>query len=132
MRILFAIFIFSFAFYCCSEKQVRDASILSEKQMSDIMWDMLRADMYVQDFILKDSTKKKNEESTRLYDEIFRIHRVTADQFKKSLNYYQANPSTFKPILDSLVTKQKETNRPFTPRILDSVSHKPREEIQKQ
>jgi hypothetical protein len=131
MKIFFAIFIFSIVFFCCSEKQGKDPSVLPEKQMTDIMWDMLRADMYVQDFILKDTTKKKSEESTKLYDEIFRIHRVTADQFKKSLNYYQANPSSFKPILDSLITKQKEINRPpISPRYMDSLQHRP--QIQKQ
>jgi hypothetical protein len=131
MKIFFAVFIFSFAFFCCSEKQGRESSVLSEKQMTSIMWDMLRADMFVQDFIMKDTTKNKSEESTKLYDEIFRIHKVTADQFKKSLNYYETNPSNFKPILDSLIAKQKEINRPpISPRFQDTLPHRP--QIQKQ
>ena len=132
MRIYFSIFIFSFAFLSCSSNQHRDRSILSEKQMTDIMWDMLRADMYVQDYVLKDSTKKKDEESTKLYDEIFHIHGVTASQFKKSLNYYQSDPSYFKPILDSLNTKQKEMNRPVISPHVDSLRKKPHVEIDKQ
>ena len=97
------------------------------------MWDMLKADVYVQDFVLKDSSKKKDEESTKLYDEIFHIHGTTADQFKKSLTYYQSEPAYFKPILDSLVTKQKDMSRPvINPHVLDSLQHKPQRQIQKQ
>ena len=132
MRVYFAIFIFSFLF-CCSHKQEKNGSVLSEKQMTAIMWDMLRADMYVQDIVLKDSSKNKTEELTKYYDEIFHIHKVTSDQFKKSLSYYQSDPSYFKPILDSLVTKQKEMSRPvFSPHDLDSIQGKRRQQIQKQ
>jgi Domain of unknown function (DUF4296) len=82
---------------------------------------------------LRDSSKKKDEESTKLYDEIYHIHGVTADQFKKSLTYYQSEPGYFKPILDSLVTKQKDMSRPIiNPHVLDSLKHKPQGQIQKQ
>jgi hypothetical protein len=106
MKQLFGVFIICFFFYGCSDKEKKDSSILSEKQMTDVMWDLMRADQFVQDFVMKDSTKNKKEESLRLYEEIFRMHHTTAEQFKKSQAYYQSNPLLFRPIIDSLAKKQ--------------------------
>jgi len=72
------------------------------------MWDMIRADQYATDYLLRDSTKKRKEESVKLYDEIFRIHKITADEFKKSLAYYSARPDLLGPIIDSLATRKNE------------------------
>ena len=71
------------------------------------MWDMVRADQFVVDYAAKDSTYNKKEESWKLYRQIFLIHNVSADQFKKSLAYYGSRPDRLRPILDSLIKKQK-------------------------
>lgn len=106
MKQLFSVFIICLFFICCSDKEKKDSSILPGKKMTEVMWDLMRADQFVQDFVMKDSAKNKKEESVKLYEEIFRIHHVTADQFKKSHAYYQANPILFRPIIDSLSKKQ--------------------------
>jgi len=126
MKQLFSVFIICFLFNCCSDKEKKDSSILSEKKMTDVMWDLMRADQYVQDFVMKDSTKNKKEESVKLYEEIFSIHHITADQFKKSQAYYQSNPVLFRPIIDSLSKKQNIANYP-TRRILpdSTFQHQP-------
>src|SRR5213076_2813604 len=98
MKTLFSVFIIFFLCYSCSDKEKKDSSILSEKQMTDVMWDLMRADQWVQDFVIKDSTKNKKEESIKLYEEIFRLHHITAEQFKKSQAYYQSNPLLFRPV----------------------------------
>ena len=80
----------------------------------------MRADQYVQDFVLKDSSKNKKEESIKLYEKIFHIHHTTHEQFEKSQSYYQSNPLLYRPIMDSLVKKQNSikpvipTTRPDT------------------
>lgn len=72
------------------------------------MWDMLRADQYVVNYVMKDSTKNKKDESTKLYDQIFRLYHVNKNEFSTSLKYYQSEPQLIKPILDSLAEKQKQ------------------------
>jgi hypothetical protein len=93
-------------FCCCTNQDKKDSSIIPEKQMTDVMWDLVRVDQFVQDLVAKDSTKNKSEESKRMYDQVFRLHHITAEQFKKSQNWYESSPVRFRPIIDSLAKKQ--------------------------
>ena len=100
--VLSIIFVFS-----CGTKDKKE-NILPENKMRAVMWDMIRADQYVSDFLLRDSTKNKREESEKLYEQIFYLHKITRDQFKKSLDYYSARPNLFQPIIDSLALRRNE------------------------
>ena len=97
--------------FSCTTKEKKD-TILPEPKMREVMWDMIRADQYVTDFLLRDSSKKKQDESVKLYDQIFRLHKITADEFKKSLAYYSSRPDLFSPIIDSLATRKNEFGSP--------------------
>ena len=106
LSIVFVLLVFS-----CAIKEKKD-KILPENKMREVMWDMIRADQYVTDFLLRDSTKKKKDESVKLYDQIFRLHKTTADEFKKSLAYYSSRPDLLQPIIDSLATRKNEFPSP--------------------
>ena len=75
--------------------------------MRKIMWDLMRADAYVSDFIMKDSTRDKKAESAVLYEKIFAIHSTTQEAFKKSMAFYQTRPDLLKVITDSLRSDEK-------------------------
>lgn len=127
--------LFLFLFLSCRREQ-QPQNVLPVKKMTDVMWDMIRADQYVSTYLLKDSTKKKKTESEKLYDQVFHIHKITQQEFKSSLDYYSARPELFRPIIDSLA--KRKTNQtpfyaphpgqqpyvPFHPVIRDSI-HKP-------
>ncbi len=110
MRFFVGLF-FLFLIFSCSHK-TREKSILSENKMKEVMWDMIRADQYVSGYLVRDSTKSKKDESVKLYEEIFHIHGITKEQFKKSLDYYSAQPDRLKPILDSLGKRQNAFSSP--------------------
>ena len=114
MRFFTVIFVLAALVVSCSKKEKKQA-ILSENNMREVMWDMIRADQYVSDFIMKDSTRNKKNESIKLYDEIFQIHKITREQFKKSLDYYGSRPDLFKPIIDSLAVRKNDFAPPFHP-----------------
>src|SRR3954470_1362192 len=88
------------SFFSCSEKE-SEQDILPENEMREVMWDMMRADQYVSGF-LTDSTYNKKNESIKLYEQIFHIHKITQEKFKASFNYYSSRPDLFRPIIDSL------------------------------
>ena len=71
------------------------------------MWDLMRADAYVSDFIMKDSTKNKNTESGILYEKVFAIHSTTQESFQKSMAFYESRPDLLKVITDSLRNDEK-------------------------
>lgn len=99
--------------FSCIKNEGR-RNILPENKMREVMWDMIRADEYVSDVLLKDSTRNKKNESVKLYEEIFHIHKITQQQFKESLEYYSSQPNLFRPIIDSLAKRKIQTS-PFQP-----------------
>jgi len=110
MKIFSGILLLTLLFFSCSEKE-KKKNILPENKMREVMWDMVRADQYVSDYLLRDSSRHKKDESVRLYEEIFHIHKISREQFKKSLDYYTSQPDLFRPIIDSLA---KRKNNEFT------------------
>ena len=118
MRIIPGILLLSGLFFSsCSEKEKKPSGILPVDKMREVMWDMVRADEYVTDFLKKDSGFNKKDESTRLYEQVFRLHKITREQFKKSLDYYGSAPDLFQPIIDSVAKKPRTLPpvRPFQP-----------------
>ena len=101
----FLCFLLSVLLISCAKKE-RKGDVLSPNKMRDVMWDMIRADQYVSDLLFKDSTMKKKDESIKLYEEVFHIHKITRDKFKKSLDYYSSRPDLFRPIIDSLAKRK--------------------------
>jgi len=106
---LFIILIIS-NFGCIRDNKV-PKDVIPQNQMRKIMWDLMRADAYVTDFVMKDSTRDKKAESAKLYEKVFDIHSTTRETFKKSLVFYQSRPDLFKAISDSLRVDEKKSQQ---------------------
>ena len=96
---------------CIQDKKIPN-DILKQNEMRKIMWDLMRADAYVANFIIKDSTKNQKQESIVLYERIFDIHATTKETFQKSLAFYQSRPDLFKVISDSLRSDERKAQEP--------------------
>ena len=107
MRI-FLFFILAIFFSACVAKDKVPQGIIPQNEMRKLMWDMIRADAFVSDFVMKDSTRNQKTESAILYEKIFSIHSTTEDVFKKSLIFYQSRPDLLKVITDSLRADEKK------------------------
>lgn len=68
----------------------------------------MRADAFVSDYVMKDTTRNQKKESAVLYEQIFNIHSTTREVFKKSLAFYEDHPELLKPIADSLRADEKK------------------------
>jgi Domain of unknown function (DUF4296) len=108
MRKLFSPLLFIFIISCVQDKKIPEGIIL-QNNMRKIMWDMMRADAYVSEFILKDSTKSKLKESSILYEQIFKLHNVTLNDFRKSISFYETRPDLLKTITDSLRNDERRS-----------------------
>ena len=106
---LFIILIIS-NFACIRDNKI-PKDVIPQNQMRNIMWDLMRADAYVTDFVMRDSTLDKKAESAKLYEKIFDIHATTRETFKKSLAFYQGRPDLFKVISDSLRIDEKKSQQ---------------------
>lgn len=95
----------------CKNKNRIPDGIIPQKKMQAILWDMMRSDQFLSDFVLKkDSSLDKRFESIKLYGQVFDIHHISKEQFGKSFSFYKTHPDLFKVIMDSL--SQPKTEAP--------------------
>jgi Domain of unknown function (DUF4296) len=105
----------------CKSRTGIPGNILSPAKMQEVIWDMTRADLFLADNLKKDSTLDKKMESIKLYQQIFRIHQVSKEEFQQSLSFYKTHPVYFKPVLDSLSTfSPRSAGKLIRP---DSINH---------
>ena len=110
MRFFLFIILIILNFGCIRDNKI-PKDVIPQNQMRKIMWDLMRADAYVTDFVMKDSTRDKKTESAKLYEKIFDIHATSQEAFKKSLVFYQNRPDLFKVISDSLRADEKKSQQ---------------------
>ena len=106
MRRLTGIFfvLLLFVFPSCNNKQDKGV-ILGKEKMQAVLWDMLQADAFAQNFIKKDSSRKELTEVASLQKKIFELHKVSREDFTASYDYYSTQPEVMKAMLDSVSAK---------------------------
>jgi Domain of unknown function (DUF4296) len=100
------------AFFCmiaagCSDKKSVPSGILPRDKMENVLWDMIQADQYAA-VLTKDSAAHIADlktERLRLYDQVFRMHDVSRDKFRKSYQYYSDHPELSQDLFDSLLVR---------------------------
>ena len=113
----------------CADKQSVPSGILPLNKMQVVMWDMEQADQYAalavaKDSVAKDSVAKGSTakdstskdpaahfapfdvkaETLKLYEEVFRLHDISREEFSKSYRYYLAHPELNQMLFDSLIS----------------------------
>ncbi|HEV7782113.1 MAG TPA: DUF4296 domain-containing protein [Chitinophagaceae bacterium] len=87
----------------CKNKNRVPRNIIPQQKMKAILWDMMRADQFLSDYVLnRDTSLKIETESFKYYQQIFAIHKINRDEFWKSFSFYRSRPDLLKTILDSI------------------------------
>jgi len=90
----------------CSEKDNIPSGILDKEEMGSILWDMMQADQYASSYLIKDSAKVNVKmETLKLYEEVFRLHKVSREEFRRSFQFYQDHPDITRVLFDSLIAR---------------------------
>ena len=95
----------------CTGKNGTPASVLGKEKMQAVMWDMIRADAFTDQFIKIDASKNSVLENIKLQNAIFSIHKVTRSEYYKSYDYYISHSDLIRGVLDSMSAKA-ERDRP--------------------
>jgi Domain of unknown function (DUF4296) len=99
----------SFILTGCKNKNKIPAGVIPQKKMQAVLWDMMRADQFLADFVPnKDSGPDKNAEKINLYRQVFAIHHISKEQFGESFSFYRNHPALFEIIMDSLSRTKTE------------------------
>ncbi len=94
------ILLLGFCILSCKSSVTKD--VLPPKKMQAVLWDVMQADEMSEYYSAKDSAFRSLPKHVDYYQKIFSIHKITKDDFTKSLSYYENHPAAFKTILDSL------------------------------
>jgi hypothetical protein len=87
----------------CTNKDSIPRGIIPKDKMEKILWDMIQADQFTAQYLLKDSARINTKmETMKLYAEVFQIHHVSKEEFQKSFSYYLSRPDITKNMFDSL------------------------------
>jgi len=96
---------FLFLITGCKSKNAIPRDVLPQKKMQAVLFDMMRADQFLSDYVLsKDSSLKKDAESIKLYQQVLAVNAVTKEKFVRSFTFYKAHPVLLKAIMDSIVS----------------------------
>ena len=107
MRIFFITCLLPVLMVACSEKDKLPKDILPEKQMRELMWDMIRTGEFLNGFVTnKDSSVSKKPEMEKWFAKVYQLHKVNREVFNKNYAYYQSHPALMKSILDTLAKRQ--------------------------
>lgn len=94
----------------CKSKSGVPSGVLAPEKMQVILWDMMRADQFLADYVLnKDTSLNKTTESLKYYQQIFAIHKISKEQFQHSFSFYKTHPILLKTIMDSIAAPPKDT-----------------------
>jgi len=89
--------------YSCSGKPAAPSHLLSRDKMEDVLWDLMRADLFINNYMLiKDTALDKKKQGIELYSQILKMHKITQEEFRKSFQYYRSQPLELKDLMDSL------------------------------
>lgn len=90
----------------CSDKDKVPSGIIPRDKMETVLWDMIQADQYSALYLLKDSARiNVKTETQKLYEEVFRLHQISREDFRKSFQYYQEHPDLTRSVFDSLLAR---------------------------
>ena len=94
--------------------------------MQKLMWDMLRADVFLIDYAGKgDTAFNRSKESIVFYQKVLKLHNTSKEEFKKSFDWYQQHPDEMKVILDTLQGRQniimQERGKPAAKPEIDTI-----------
>ena len=90
----------------CLGKNNLPTGVLTRDKMEVVMWDMIQADQYHREYVVRDSANKDVRKARHeLYEEVFKMHNITKSTFDKSFEYYSTQPKVMREMFDSLSVK---------------------------
>ena len=109
----------SLLIFSCSAKNDLPPGILKQEKMQEVLWDIIRADVYTANFMKHDSAGNEVIENLKLQLGIFKQHHVSKEEFYNSYAYYSNNKEKITVMLDSMIARHKN-KKALKPVIVDN------------
>lgn len=92
----------------CTERNKVPPEIIEQPRMEKILWDMMQADRFVASFIMPEKdvdSAIKREKAAVMYEQVFRLNKISRDEFLKSYKFYLGRPDLTKKMFDSIAAR---------------------------
>lgn len=96
----------------CSNKHTVPSEIIGIKQMTKIMWDVLRAQALAAEISRLDSAANIVAETKTYTQKALDIHKTSVADYNKSYNWYSKHPDIMQIIFDSLYNQKQRPDGP--------------------
>lgn len=96
-------------FQACMSKDKIPADILPPDKMQALLWDVIQADVFTNNFTSKDSSKNLVAENIKLQQQVFGYHKVTKESFYTSYHYYVEHTELMSALLDSMTARAERS-----------------------
>jgi hypothetical protein len=107
----------------CTNRDSVPSGIIEPEAMQQILKDVISADHFASQYLLKDSLRQDSShrhvkvETKQFYETVFKLHQVSEEQFRKSLDFYASRPDLLKKMFDSLsASENRHRNDLYKPR----------------
>ena len=100
MKLVSLVFLLVLMLSCSGNRLPKN--ILRPEKMQEVMWDLSLADELVNFQSSRDSSWMGDEKHREYYQKVFSIHKITQEEFARSLEYYESHPPMLKSVLDSV------------------------------
>ena len=90
----------------CSKSKI-PKDVLPPEKMQAVYWDYIKADVFANEFVRRDTSKKLELESAKLQAQVFQLHKISKEQFYRSYNFYLDHSGMMKNMLDTMLVRQK-------------------------
>ena len=103
-------FIICFILFSCSGKNEVPPGIIQQKEMQNILWDVIRAQALSGEMARRDSSINEIAETQLMTRKVFEIHNVTPSAFDLSYAWYTSHPEMMRIIFDSMNSQNQRQN----------------------
>ncbi|MEO7768089.1 MAG: DUF4296 domain-containing protein [Ferruginibacter sp.] len=90
---------------CRGNNSNSSGKIVDKEKMGSVMWDIIGADVFTEQFVKKDTSKSASLENIKLQNKIFALHNISRADYYKSYEYYLSHTDLMKTILDTMIAR---------------------------
>ena len=84
MRIIYSLSLLLIIICSCNRGNKIPKEIIDRQHMQELMWDMMRADVFLIDYAGKSDTAfNRSKESILFYQKVLTLHNTSKEEFKK-------------------------------------------------
>ncbi len=99
----FLAYTFCLVFFSCTNNMKVPKDIIPKPKMEKILWDMLQADRFVNEFLPKRGDTTYDDTAVfKVYQNVFKVHDITREEFIRSYKFYLGRPDITKVMFDSI------------------------------